>query len=256
MVLSMHLIRRSVFTHTRLLLLLLLATPERTRLVLVAAFHAASPGATSDRVRRVLVRGVRIRLVRRLERRIHAGLEAQERKVSAPGPGKDREERKHDGSLHVVDALAVGRIVRLAPRVGQVAEADKVQERPQRGEAEIPEDVVFPGFDGGHLLEQVLAGDEGHRGQERDHADSDGVVAGVRVPVDDAVLLAVFFPPAFGRYAREHDYREEPTNCPQDHSWPHHEPDRVEGTACFASAVGSSAEVHHFRYVLRFEAVY
>lgn len=114
------------------MLLLLLATPERTRLVLVAAFHAASPGATSDRVRRVLVRGVRIRLVRRLEGRIHAGLEAQERKVSAPGPGEDREERKHDGSLHVVDALAVGRIVRLAPRVGQVAEADKVQERPQR----------------------------------------------------------------------------------------------------------------------------
>lgn len=68
---------------------------------------------------------------------------------------------------------------------------------------------MFPGFDGGHLLEQVLAGDEGHRGQERDHADSDGVVAGVRVPVDDAVLLAVFFPPALGRYAREHDYREE-----------------------------------------------
>lgn len=76
-------------------------------------------------------------------------------------------------------------------------------------EAKICEYVVFPGFDGGHLLEQVLAGDEAYRGQERDHADSDGVVAGVRVPVDDAVLLAVFFPPALGRNAPEHDYREQ-----------------------------------------------
>lgn len=112
---------------TARLLLLLLASTERLLLELIAL----AAGATHRIGRVLLSRGVRVRLVRRLERRIHAGLEAQIRKVSATGPGEDREEREHDGSLHVVDSFAVWRIFRLTPRVGQIAESDKVQECPQ-----------------------------------------------------------------------------------------------------------------------------
>lgn len=106
--------------------MLLLTAAKRLLLELIAFASSAT-----HRVRRVLGGGVRVRFVRRLERRVHAGLEAEIRKVSATGPGEDREEREHDGSLHVVHPFAVWRIFRLTPRVGQIAESDKVQERPQ-----------------------------------------------------------------------------------------------------------------------------
>lgn len=45
-----------------------------------------------------------------------------------------------------------------------------------------------------------------------------------------------------------------PTDGPQDNRWPHHEANRIERPASFAASVGAAAEIHHFRYVLRFEA--
>lgn len=62
-----------------------------------------------------------------------------------------------------------------------------------------------------HLLEQVLAGEEGHRREEGDHADADAVVAGVRVAGEDAhvLLRRLAVLPALGGYAAEDDYREE-----------------------------------------------
>lgn len=68
---------------------------------------------------------------------------------------------------------------------------------------------MLSGLDRRHLLEQVLACDETHRGQEGDHTDSNGVVARIGIPIDDAVVLAILFPPTLGRYARENDYRKE-----------------------------------------------
>lgn len=158
----------STFNITPRLLLLLLTPAKRLLLLELVAFAS---GATY-RICRVLRCGIRVRLVRRLERRIHTGLEAQIREVSAPSPGEDREEREHDGSLHVVHSFAVGRVVGLTPRVGQIAESNEVQECPQScntkiksfskgqrsnikltGESQIAEHVVFPGFNRGHLLE-------------------------------------------------------------------------------------------------------
>lgn len=107
--------------HTSLLLLLLLLLAgERCLLELIVLVRGRIGG--------VLLGSARIRLVRRGERRINAGLEAEERKVRTAGPGEDGEEREHDGSLHIVHTLAVRWIVRLAPLIGEVAETDKEQE--------------------------------------------------------------------------------------------------------------------------------
>lgn len=45
-------------------------------------------------------------------------------------PGEDGEEAEGNGALHVVGS-SIGRVLGLAPGVGQIAEADEVQERPE-----------------------------------------------------------------------------------------------------------------------------
>lgn len=61
-------------------------------------------------------------------------------------------------------------------------------------------------LDGRHLLEQILARDETHRGKEGDNTDTDRIVASVAVAINYAILLAVrLLPPSLGRYAAEHD---------------------------------------------------
>lgn len=124
-------------------------------------------------------------------------------------PGENREQRKHNRWLNIVGAVAHWRLLRFAPLVVQEAEADKVQERPQAAECEIAEHIVFARLHRGHLLEQVLADDEGHRGEEADDANGDAIVTGVRIVVVQADVLAVLDAPALRRNAAERDDGEQ-----------------------------------------------
>ena len=74
------------------------------------------------------------------------------------------------------------------------------------GKAQIGQHVVLSRLDRRHLLEQILARDEAHRGKEGDHTDTDRIVASVAVAINYAILLAVrLLPPSLRRYAAEHD---------------------------------------------------
>lgn len=65
---------------------------------------------------------------------------------------------------------------------------------------------MFSRLDGRHLFEQILAGDESYRGEERDDSNGDAVVAGVGIVVVQALLFAIFVRrPALRRDAAEHD---------------------------------------------------
>lgn len=77
-------------------------------------------------------------------------------------------------------------------------------------EAHVCHDVALPGLDGGHLLKEVLPGDEPDGGQECDDRNPDPIVAGVAISIVEADFLArLVLSPALWWDAAKDDDREE-----------------------------------------------
>lgn len=76
--------------------------------------------------------------------------------------------------------------------------------------SQVTQHVVFPCFDGGHLLEEVFASHETHGCQEANHANRYTVIASRRISVVQTDIFLGFRvnAPALRRYAAEHNYRE------------------------------------------------
>lgn len=73
-------------------------------------------------------------------------------------------------------------------------------------EAQVGQHVVLSRLHRGHLLKQVLARQESHRGEERDDPDRNAVIAGIRVLIVQAVATPRMRRDgiALRRYAGEH----------------------------------------------------
>lgn len=78
------------------------------------------------------------------------------------------------------------------------------------GECEVPQDIVFPRLDGGHLFKEVLPSEEADGSEERNHPDPHPVVASVPIVIEQTSLpplCPVVAPPLRGN-APKHYYRE------------------------------------------------
>lgn len=114
---------------------------------------------------------------------------AKECKVSAASPREGGKEAEEDGARDT--ATTAWWILRLTPLTWKVAEPNKVHEGPEAGEAEIGKDVVFTGLGWWHLLEQILASDEAHCGEEAYETNPDRVATSAAVTVNDAHVFLI-----------------------------------------------------------------